>query len=193
MKAAYEEVEKLAIVDSLTGIANRRRFDEYLQTEWRRAMRERHPLSMLLVDVDLFKLYNDTYGHVQGDLCLKEIADSTVAVVTRAGDLVARFGGEEFAIVLPNTDERGALEIARRLSDAVRNRGISHEGSPYGVVTVSAGCATVVPELRIHPSRLVEKADHAMYEAKRRGRNRVCVSGDHELAAAIPRAPETAP
>jgi diguanylate cyclase (GGDEF)-like protein/PAS domain S-box-containing protein len=193
LKAAYDEVEKLAIVDSLTGIANRRRFDEYLETEWRRAMRERHPLSMLLVDVDLFKVYNDTYGHVRGDVCLKEIADSTVEVVTRAGDLVARFGGEEFAIVLPNTDEHGALEIARQLSDAVRNRAISHEGSPYKVVTVSAGCATVVPQPRIPPSRLIEKADRAMYEAKRRGRNRVCVSEDQQLAAATPLAPETAP
>ena len=193
LKAAYAEVEKLAVVDPLTGIANRRRFDEYLKTEWRRAMRERRPLSMLLVDVDLFKLYNDTYGHVRGDICLKEIAESAVEVVTRAGDLVARFGGEEFAIVMPNTDERGALEIAHQLSDAVSQRRINHGSSPYGVVTISAGCATIVPETAIHPSRLIEKADHAMYDAKRRGRNRVCVSDDQRLAALIPHEPETAP
>ena len=167
--------------------------DAYLETEWRRAMRERHPLSMLLVDVDLFKLYNDTYGHVRGDVCLKEIADSAVEVVTRAGDLVARFGGEEFAIVLPNTDERGALEIARQLSDALRNRAITHGGSPYGVVTVSSGCATIVPEPRMAPSRLIERADRAMHEAKRRGRNRVCVSEDSNLAPPIRRVPESAP
>jgi len=148
---------------------------------------------MLLVDVDLFKLYNDTYGHVQGDVCLKEIAGSAVEVVARAGDLVARFGGEEFAIVLPNTDARGALELAQQLSESVRKRAIAHGASPFGMVTVSAGCATIVPEARIAPSLLVEKADHAMYEAKRRGRNRVCVSDDLNLSPPTRPAPETAP
>lgn len=179
LKIAYEEVEKLAVVDALTGLANRRRFDEYLTTEWRRGMREHRPLSMVLVDVDLFKLYNDTYGHVQGDVCLKKLAESTREVVTRAGDLVARFGGEEFAIVMPNTDETGALSIARHLSGAVSGNEICHDGSPYRVVTISAGCATVVPQPGMSPSHLVELADHAMYQAKRQGRNRVCISRDH--------------
>jgi diguanylate cyclase (GGDEF)-like protein len=183
LKAAYEEVEKLAVVDPLTGIANRRRFEEYLETEWRRALRDRQPLSMVLIDVDLFKPYNDTYGHVRGDECLKRIAETTMAVVTRAGDLGARFGGEEFAIILPNTLEDGALSIARRLRAAIENEQIIHEASPHGVVTISAGCATIIPEVGIGPSQLVEWADLAMYEAKRRGRNRVCTS--HDLAPEI--------
>ncbi len=181
LKAAYDEVEKLAVVDPLTSIANRRRFDEYLLSEWRRGMRDQRPLSMILVDVDRCKLYNDTFGHVRGDLCLKEIADTAAEVVTRAGDLVARFGGEEFAIILPNTDERGTLEIARQLWNAVSKRSIAHEGSPHGVVTISAGCATMIPQQAIHPSQLIDRADRAMYEAKRRGRNCVCVSNEQPL------------
>lgn len=178
LKAAYEEVEKLAIVDSLTGIPNRRRFEEYLDGEWRRALRERQPLSMVLIDVDLFKLYNDSYGHVRGDECLKRIAETTMAVITRGADLGARFGGEEFAIILPNTDEDGALEIARRLWIAVGKQQVVHEASPHGVVTISAGCATILPQVGLRPSQLVERADRAMYEAKRQGRNRVCTGDD---------------
>ena len=178
LKAAYDEVEKLAVIDPLTGIANRRRFEEYLDAEWRRALREHQPLSMVLVDVDLFKPYNDTYGHVRGDECLKRIAETTMSVVTRAGDLGARFGGEEFAIILPNTDQNGAQAIAHRLWTAVKNEQILHEASPYGVVTISAGSASIVPQLGLGPSELVEWADLAMYEAKRRGRNRVCASAD---------------
>lgn len=178
LKAAYDEVEKLAVVDPLTGIANRRRFEEYLDAEWRRAIRERNPLSMVLVDVDLFKLFNDSYGHVRGDDCLKQIAETAIEVVTRAGDVVARFGGEEFAIVLPNTDEMGALEIAKQLRSAVAGRRISHEASPHGVVTISGGCATITPRLGEGPSQLVDQADRALYAAKRHGRNRVCTSRD---------------
>lgn len=180
LKAAYDEVEKLAVIDPLTGIANRRRFEEYLGAEWRRAIREQKPLSMVLVDVDLFKLFNDRYGHIRGDECLKQIAETTMEVITRAGDVVARFGGEEFAIVLPNTDERGALQIAKQLRNAVANQRICHEASPYGVVTISAGCATITPRLGVVPSQLVDRADRAMYEAKRNGRNRVCASSDLE-------------
>jgi diguanylate cyclase (GGDEF)-like protein len=176
LQAAYEEVEKLAVVDPLTGISNRRRFEEYLDSEWRRAIRERRPLSIVLADVDLFKPFNDSYGHVRGDECLKQIAQTATEVVTRAGDVVARFGGEEFAIVLPNTDESGALEIAKQLWNAVQNQRIIHQASPYGVVTISAGCATITPRLGVGPSQLVERADQAMYQAKRQGRNRVCAS-----------------
>ena len=178
LKAAYAEVERLAVEDALTGLANRRRFDEYLRAEWRRALRAQQPLSMLLVDADLFKLYNDTYGHLQGDMCLRQIADSARYVVTRAGDLVARFGGEEFAIVLPHTDEAGAWRIAQQLSDAVNACQIAHQKSPYGVVTISTGCATVLPQPGLSSSLLIERADYAMYEAKRLGRNRVCVRSD---------------
>jgi diguanylate cyclase (GGDEF)-like protein/PAS domain S-box-containing protein len=182
LKSAYHEVEKLATIDPLTGIANRRRFEEYLDAEWRRAIRQWTPLSMVLVDVDMFKLFNDNYGHIYGDECLKQIANTTMEVVTRAGDLVARFGGEEFAIVLPDTDESGALEIAAQLLSAVSNQRISHGASRYGVVTISAGCATITPQLGAVPSQLVDSADRAMYEAKRRGRNRVCSLRDLEPA-----------
>ncbi len=175
LKAAYKTVEKLAGVDPLTGLANRRRFDECLGTEWRRGMRDRKPLSMVLIDVDLFKPYNDTYGHVRGDGCLKQIAESATDVVTRPGDLVARFGGEEFAIILPNTDLAGALLVASEVGAALRHRNLRHEASPYGLVTISAGCATMMPQPGMHASDLIERSDAAMYEAKRGGRNRVCI------------------
>jgi diguanylate cyclase (GGDEF)-like protein/PAS domain S-box-containing protein len=181
LKAAYKTVEKLAGVDSLTGLANRRRFDECLATEWRRAMRDRKPLSMVLIDVDLFKPYNDTYGHLRGDSCLKQIAESTTDVVTRPGDLVARFGGEEFAIVLPNTDLPGAMQVAHAVGEALRHRNLRHEASPYGLVTFSAGCATMMPQPGMHASDLIERSDAAMYEAKRAGRNRVCTYSEQGL------------
>lgn len=181
LKAAYEAVEKLAAVDPLTGIANRRRFEEYLDEEWRRAIREQKPLSMVLLDVDLFKLFNDSYGHVRGDECLKQIAETTTEVVTRAGDVAARFGGEEFAIVMPNTDAGGALEIAEQLRSTVSSQQMCHQASPFGVVTISVGCATITPSLGVGPSQLVDWADRALYEAKRLGRNRVCASHSLEL------------
>jgi diguanylate cyclase (GGDEF)-like protein/PAS domain S-box-containing protein len=177
LRTAYEAVEKLAIVDPLTGLANRRRFDECLTAEWRRGLRERQPLSLVLIDVDLFKLFNDTYGHVRGDSCLKQIAESAMDVVTRPGDLVARFGGEEFAIILPHTDQEGALTIADGVVAALRHRNLRHQASPFGLVTISAGCATMVPPLAMHASDLIELADRAMYQAKRDGRNRVCTNG----------------
>ncbi len=176
LKKAYDEVEKLAGTDPLTGLANRRRFDEYLDVEWRRALRDHLPLSMILIDVDLFKLYNDTYGHLRGDSCLKQIAASALQVVTRSADLVTRFGGEEFAIILPNTDENGANTIARQLCDAVRDHRLQHENSPHGIVTISAGHATTIPQDGLASSDLVERADHAMYRAKRGGRNRLCIA-----------------
>ena len=174
LQHAYREVEKLAVVDQLTGLANRRRFDECLTNEWRRGLRDRTPLSMILIDVDLFKLYNDTYGHLRGDSCLRQIAESAMDVITRPGDLVARFGGEEFAIILPNTDKQGAALIAKEICAALHHRSLAHESSPFGVVTISAGCATIVPQLGTRGSDLIEIADATMYQAKRQGRNRVC-------------------
>jgi diguanylate cyclase (GGDEF)-like protein/PAS domain S-box-containing protein len=174
LKAAYHAVERLATVDPLTGLANRRRFDEWLAAEWRRGLRERRLLSIVLIDVDLFKLYNDTYGHVRGDACLKQIAESAMEVVTRPADLVARFGGEEFAIILPDTDQAGAVLVANQVCAALKRRNLSHEASPYGLVTISAGCATLLPQPGALATDLVERADSAMYEAKRAGRNQVC-------------------
>lgn len=176
LRAAYRVLEGIAAVDGLTGVANRRRFDETLSSEWRRGLREHRPLSIVLLDVDLFKPYNDTYGHLRGDSCLKQIAESALDVVTRPGDLVARYGGEEFAIILPGTETPGAESVAREICRSLRARQLTHSASPFGIVTVSAGHATVVPQLGQSPSDLIELADRALYEAKRKGRNLVCGS-----------------
>jgi diguanylate cyclase (GGDEF)-like protein/PAS domain S-box-containing protein len=177
LQSAYRAMESLVVVDALTGIANRRRFDEVLSTEWRRALREGEKLSLLLIDADHFKRYNDTYGHVRGDSCLKQIAEAAHDVVLRPGDLVSRYGGEEFAIVLPGTDENGAKAVAEDICQAIRNRRIPHEGNAPGIVTVSVGCATVIPQRGKLPLDLIESADQALYRAKGRGRNRVVVAG----------------
>ncbi len=171
---AYRAVEAMAITDSLTGLANRRQFDQCLITEWRRAMRDRKPLSLLLIDADFFKSYNDTYGHLRGDGCLKQIAEAAQDVVARPGDLVARFGGEEFAAILPNTASSGALQLAHDICAVMRNRQLPHSSNATGVVTVSVGCATMIPHLGTHAATLVDCADTALYQAKRTGRNRAC-------------------
>jgi diguanylate cyclase (GGDEF)-like protein/PAS domain S-box-containing protein len=186
LQSAYRAMETLVVVDALTGIANRRRFDELLGTEWRRSLREGRKLSLLLIDADHFKRYNDTYGHVRGDSCLKQIAEAALDVVLRPGDLVARYGGEEFAVVLPGTDEEGARAVAEDICQSVRNRRLPHEGNAPGIVTVSVGCATIIPQRGKTPQDLIESADQALYRAKGRGRNRVVVSG-------VPLQPEVAP
>jgi diguanylate cyclase (GGDEF)-like protein/PAS domain S-box-containing protein len=177
LQSAYHAMESLVVVDALTGISNRRRFDEVLTMEWRRGLRDADKLSLLLIDADHFKRYNDTYGHVRGDSCLKQIAEAALDVVLRPGDLVARYGGEEFAVVLPGTDEGGAKAVAEDICQAVRNRELPHEGNAPGIVTVSIGCATVVPQRGKTPQDLIESADQALYRAKGRGRNRVVVAG----------------
>ena len=179
LQAAYRAVEALAVVDGLTGLANRRRLDQSLATEWRRALREHKPISFLLIDADHFKDYNDSYGHVRGDSCLKQIAEAAQDVVARPGDLVARYGGEEFAVVLPDTERRGAAEIAHQICDALRQRRLTHSLNPSGMVTVSIGCATLIPHLGQPVHTLIEEADQALYRAKHDGRNRVCVAGEH--------------
>jgi len=177
LQSAYRAMETLVVVDALTGIANRRRFDDAFSTEWRRALREGSKLSLLLIDADHFKRYNDTYGHVRGDSCLKQIAEAALDVVLRPSDLVARYGGEEFAVLLPRTDESGAMAVAEDICQAVRNRKLPHEGNAPGLVTVSIGVATVVPARGKTPLDLIESADQALYRAKGRGRNRVVMAG----------------
>jgi len=178
LKEAYDAVEAMAVTDSLTGLANRRHFDQYLATEWRRSARDRQPLSLIMMDVDHFKLFNDSYGHVRGDGCLKQIAEACMDVVSRPGDLVARFGGEEFAVILPNTDNEGAAKVAQEICDSVSVRRLPHCCSETGVVTISLGCATLIPKFGKHAHDLIESADRALYEAKEQGRNRVCNAGD---------------
>jgi diguanylate cyclase (GGDEF)-like protein/PAS domain S-box-containing protein len=169
---AYHAVEAMAITDALTGLANRRHFDQCLAAEWRRGMRERKPLSLLLIDADLFKEYNDAYGHLRGDNCLKQIAEAIQDVVLRPADLVARFGGEEFAVILPNTSAPGAFQLAKEVCAMVYNRQIPHSGNPAGIVTISVGSAMLVPQSGQPAAALVDCADQALYEAKRSGRNR---------------------
>lgn len=174
LRDAYRAVEALAITDGLTGLANRRQFDQCLSTEWRRCMRNHLPLSLLLIDADLFKSYNDTYGHLRGDSCLRQIAEAAQDVVARPGDLVARFGGEEFAVLLPCTGNDGAQHVAEEICAAMRTKELPHTGVPSGIVTVSVGCATLAPQLGQSSANLIELADEALYCAKRGGRNRVC-------------------
>jgi diguanylate cyclase (GGDEF)-like protein/PAS domain S-box-containing protein len=174
LQQAYNAVEALAITDGLTGLANRRRFDQYLTSEWRRSMREHTPFSLLMIDADLFKAYNDTCGHPRGDNALKQIAEACMDVVSRPGDLVARYGGEEFSVILPNTDAKGASRVATEICESLRNRSLPHAASPHGILTVSIGCATMVPSLGQHASMLLEHADQALYRAKHQGRNQVC-------------------
>ena len=188
LKRANAALEALAITDALTGLGNRRRFDQSMATEWRRGMRKQEPLSLLLLDVDWFKSYNDTYGHTRGDSCLKQIAEGALDVVTRPGDLVARIGGEEFAVILPDTPTHGAMEVANLICAAIRGRHLEHNTNPVGYVTVSAGCATIVPALGQQSCVLVERADAALYAAKHAGRNQVCSAEDNMPAQAARKA-----
>ncbi len=167
------ELRDLASTDALTRLANRRQFDETLATEWRRATRRRTPVSLALIDVDFFKLYNDSLGHLAGDQCLRKVAASVRSSLKRPGDFAARFGGEEFAIVIPETDFSGAKQVAERVRETVFALAEPHPQSDLRVVTVSIGVATVVPDKDMVVSVLIRRADEALYEAKRSGRNRV--------------------
>jgi two-component system chemotaxis family response regulator WspR len=168
------ELQRLSNTDGLTGIANRRYFDRYLAAEWRRARREKNPLSLLLVDVDNFKLYNDSFGHVAGDEVLRRMAATLDAACRRPADLAARFGGEEFVLILPATTAGGARLIAEKLRRAVEDLAIPHApASANAWITISGGVATVVPNEQEEPSSLVESADLALYRAKNGGKNRI--------------------
>lgn len=174
LQKANEKLQQLATMDGLTQIANRRRFDDRLKQEWRRLGRESAALSLILCDIDHFKLYNDTYGHQAGDDCLRTVARTMADTARRPADLVARYGGEEFAVILPNTDGEGAVRVALEIREAVRGRELAHSSSPVGPsVTLSLGVATMIPNPQIPPENLVEAADQALYEAKEQGRDRV--------------------
>lgn len=174
LQIANKRLEELSRVDGLTGIANRRRLDEELDREWKRMLREKRPLSVVLSDIDHFKLYNDTYGHQGGDECLIRVANAIKDSVNRPGDLTARYGGEEFCLVLPETSGLGAMQIAELVRKNVFELSLEHKSSPVAkVVTLSLGVATLIPEIGGHPSMLLEAADRALYQAKGNGRNRV--------------------
>lgn len=171
-KMAQIALEQLATRDGLTGLANRRCFDDTLQAEWARAQRQRQPLSLLMVDVDNFKAYNDTNGHLGGDECLKRIA-TAVSSEMRANDLVARYGGEEFAVILPNQSLKGAASVAERIRIRVEQLRVPNRMTASERVTVSIGAATALPSAETDASELVATADAALYRAKHMGRNRI--------------------
>jgi diguanylate cyclase (GGDEF)-like protein len=176
LNAMARILEQMALTDSLTAVANRRHFDQMVSGEVKRAGRMKKGLALLLVDVDKFKDYNDLYGHGAGDRCLKRIAQALQDSVRRTSDLVSRYGGEEFAILLPNTDEDGALMIATELLAAIRALAIPHAAWERGIVTISIGIAVACPPPMIDPALLVERADQRLYAAKQAGRDRVLVN-----------------
>jgi diguanylate cyclase (GGDEF)-like protein/PAS domain S-box-containing protein len=167
-------LENLSVTDSLTGISNRRRFDEFLDREWAHAMRSRTSLSLVLMDIDFFKAYNDNYGHLAGDDCLRQLAACLSGTVRRSLDLAARYGGEEFACVLPDTDARGALCFANKIREEVKRLNIHHSfSSAARQVTMSMGVATIIPQHGQTSSDLIQVADELLYAAKQNGRNQV--------------------
>lgn len=177
-KRAEAKIAALALVDSLTALPNRRRFDDFLDAEWRRGMRDQKPVSLLMLDVDHFKLLNDHYGHAVGDEVLRRIAAALGSTGKRPGDLPARYGGEEFALVMGDTDAASARLMADEVLAAIQQLEIAHAASPTtDHVTASIGVATLLPDAETPPSALVIAADGALYAAKRAGRNRVTVQG----------------
>lgn len=177
---ANQELQKLALSDGLTSLANRRRFDEHLADEWQRLARDKQPLSLILCDLDHFKRYNDTFGHPAGDRCLIRVARALLSGPQRPADLVARYGGEEFAIILPNTDTHGAWRIAQKIHKSIRALRIEHApGNEEPYVTVTMGVSTVIPGHDNTAQMLVQASDLALYHAKQQGRNRTYVNGHY--------------
>ena len=179
MQRQRDILERLSSIDGLTGISNRRAFDQALEREWLRALRHESPLSLLLIDVDLFKQFNDGYGHIAGDDCLKVIARTVADQAGRTADLVARYGGEEFACILPDTCRGGAIRVAEKIRQAVAALHIPHAFSNVASeVTVSIGGATTHPSKRLGLAELVQRADAQLYESKKSGRNRISCARD---------------
>lgn len=166
------ELEKISTLDGLTDIFNRRYFDSFLQKTWGICIRERLPLALIMIDIDYFKIYNDTYGHLAGDQCLKSVANVLKNTIQRQGDFAARFGGEEFVVLLSNTTEDGAVIVAEKIRVKIENLGIKNEELAT-VITGSLGVAAMIPEPGMNPDTLINAADRALYQSKKDGRNRV--------------------
>lgn len=177
-RAERDGLRQAASIDALTGLANRRTLDETLAREWQRCARSQEPLSVVLMDIDHFKAYNDRYGHLAGDECLRQVAQAIAACVKRPGDLAARYGGEEFAVVLPQNTVDNAAQIGEQICSTVRALAIPHLGSSLGFVTISAGAEGIVPNVDHQAEKLVAAADAQLYRAKKLGRNRV-ISSEH--------------
>ena len=186
LRVANQQLQKLAILDGLTSIANRRYFDLVLYKEWQRLTREQKPLSLILCDLDYFKTYNDTYGHQAGDRCLQKVAQILQDSTRRPADLVARYGGEEFAVILPNTDAGGALFIAQKLKTTLAQQQIPHQMSQISdYVTCSLGISTQVPNSQKSASICIEQADRALYQAKKQGRGCIVSWQDCQIPKSV--------
>lgn len=173
LRQANVKLDALSNLDGLTGIANRRKFDAQLEQEWSREQRQGVPLGLIMLDVDLFKKYNDHYGHPQGDECLKALAQAITRAARRAGDLVARYGGEEFVVLLPNASAQDAMDTAKRIQYEVALLALPHAQAPVGQVTFSLGVVSMRPSEAADAQELVDRADAALYKAKAMGRNQV--------------------
>ncbi|MBE9181553.1 PleD family two-component system response regulator [Oculatella sp. LEGE 06141] len=174
LETANQTLQRLAALDGLTQIANRRCFDDCLQREWLRMARERLPLSLILIDIDCFKAYNDAHGHLAGDECLKQVAQIIQQAAQRPADLAARYGGEEFVVVLPNTAVHGAVRVAEKMQSSLKEKAIAHANSSVGsAITLSIGVTGMVPRLGTASTELIATADKALYQAKLKGRNRI--------------------
>jgi diguanylate cyclase (GGDEF)-like protein len=182
LEVANATLQRLSDTDGLTGIGNRRAFDVTLAAEWARCAQEGTPLALLMFDVDRFKAFNDIYGHPSGDACLRLVGGILAGAVRHRRDFAGRFGGEEFVVLLPETDVTLASRIAERLCQEVSDAHMPHQGSPFARVTVSAGVAAVIPEADDSPDLLLARADKALYRAKQSGRNRVEVDGGMPMA-----------
>ncbi|MCL5974361.1 MAG: sensor domain-containing diguanylate cyclase [Gammaproteobacteria bacterium] len=167
-----KELEELSFKDGLTGVANRRMFDTVIETEWLKARQNKQPLSLIIMDIDFFKEYNDCYGHLQGDDCLKQVASTLNGVAARSRDFFGRFGGEEFVMLLPETDENAAWAVAERCRQALFKKQIPHEHSKVSqLLTISLGVSTMIPSQNGDHIELIERADKQLYQAKQKGRN----------------------
>ena len=177
LEAKSREIEALSNLDGLTGLFNRRYFDKVLAHECRRLSRDDQPLSLIMADIDFFKKFNDTCGHLKGDDCIREVADSIKSSIGRISDVATRYGGEEFAVILPNTDSPGAMEIARKIKESIHEKAIMHPASEIsGMITMSFGISTVTPNHDFSPTALIAQADEALYKSKTDGRNRITLN-----------------
>ncbi|MBH8552486.1 PleD family two-component system response regulator [Nostocaceae cyanobacterium CENA357] len=177
LEEANLALQQLANVDGLTGLANRRRFDNYLNTQWINLAQEESALSLILCDIDFFKFYNDQYGHPAGDLCLQKVGTILSNKAQKHQDLVARYGGEEFAVIMPHTHANGAIHVAKAIQAGVRNLQIAHRGSAVNQsVTLSIGVSSIIPTWESSPSDLILAADKALYRAKAEGRDRIVLN-----------------
>ena len=174
LQSHKEILARMSYIDGLTSIANRRRFDEYIEVEWKRNVRDGRPLALILLDLDYFKQFNDHYGHGAGDECLIQVAQALSYSVKRSTDLVARYGGEEFVVVLPGTDFSGSMKVASKIQKNIFALGIQHEYSEIApIVTVSIGIAVTIPGVSLTPQKFTHEADKQLYAAKQAGRNQI--------------------